>query len=408
MTRINLRTTADLARLRRIALDRQGLLRSAPFGRGGGGALRAIEHLGYVQIDTIAVVERAHHHVLRSRVPNFEPPMLERLRAQGRIFEYWSHAAAYLPMRDYRFTLPRKAAIRAGKRHWQKSPDRPLMRRLLQQVRSEGPLRSRELDGEKSGPGGWWNWKPAKRALEQLFMEGELMISQRTGFEKTYDLPERVLPADTDTRMPTTAELAAHLIDQQLACHGLVTLKGLTYLRRDPALRAAVQADMAARRLSGALDEITIRDERTVYFAPPGLLETRAPRASAQVRVLSPFDNAIIQRQRAQQLFDFDYQIECYLPASQRTYGYFCLPLLYRDGFIGRIDCKARRDDGVLELRSLFLDVPTTAEQLRQPLVDSLREFTTFQGCTGIASAEQMKTNLDATSQRRLTQCLVD
>ena len=155
----------DSARLRRIALAAQGLLQAQPYGSGLAGARQTINHLGYIQIDTISVVERAHHHVLYSRVSNAQPDMLNQLLLAGDIFEYWSHAAAFLPISDFRFSLPYKQAIKSGQTHWYKQPDQTLMAELLARITSDGPLRSRDLESQRrANSPGWWDWKPAKKA----------------------------------------------------------------------------------------------------------------------------------------------------------------------------------------------------------------------------------------------------
>ena len=372
---------ADMARLRRVALASQGLTQAAPFGRGRPGVNRAIAHIGYVQIDTISVVERAHHHVLRSRVPNYEPKLLNRMLKAGDVFEYWSHAAAFLPMADYRFSLPYKLAIKAGKRHWQRTPDRKLMREMLARVEADGALRSRDVEDTRSPREGWWDWKPAKRALEQLFMEGDLMVAERDGFQKSYDLPQRVLPDGIDTTPPTDDEYAEYLLDQQLRCHGFLTLKGATYYRRDPQLRESMKRLVTERLDAGALTTWQLQSGER-FFAPPDLFEQTSPRAPAAMKILSPFDNAIIQRERLDALFDYDYQIECYVTEAKRRFGYFCLPLLYRDRFVGRIDAKAHRKDRRLELRALHIeDESTPAEELLSALAEALPDFMMFQGC---------------------------
>ena len=152
-------------KLRRIALNQQGLLRADSFGRGKAATLRAIERIGYVQIDTISVVERAHHHVLGSRVANYRPTMLEQLVRERKLFEYWFHAAAWLPMADYRYSLPRMRQLN-GERNWFKDGDRKLMRGILARIEAEGPLRTRDFEEAREGNSGWWDWKPAKQALE--------------------------------------------------------------------------------------------------------------------------------------------------------------------------------------------------------------------------------------------------
>jgi len=393
---------ADLAKLRRHALGAQGLLQREPFGRGLSGARKAIDHMGYVQIDTISVVERAHHHVFRSRVPNFRPGMTNRLLRDRSIFEYWSHAAAFLPMADYRFSLPYKDIMRRGKGHWRRSRDKKLMQNMLDRVTQDGPLRSRDVESASGSGGSWWDWKPAKQALEQLYMEGRLMVSDREGFQKTYDLPERVLPDWVDTRYPTDAEFAAHIVDQQLRCHAFASLKGLTYGRRNADLRSAVRSLIDQRLAEGHLDTIELPSGER-FFCVAGLLDTQPPRASARVQILSPFDNAIIQRERLKAIFDFDYQIECYVPAAKRQYGYFCLPLLYRERFVGQVDCKAHRRTRHLEIKALhFCSHPFDEQELLGAFANAIRDFADFQECDTIAVNTVTPGHLTATLQQRL------
>ncbi len=380
-----IRSKADRARLRRIALAAQGLTQSAPFGRGVSGAQKMISHLGYVQIDTISVVERAHHHIFRSRVSNFRPEMTEHLLRKRVIFEYWAHAASFLPIEDYRYSLPYKAAVKAREKHV-RSRDDKMMDEILAFIRSEGPQRSRDFEDPRETKTGWWDWKPAKRALEQLFMQGDLMVASRDGFEKYYDLTERVLPSDIDTSMPTDEEYARFIIDQQLRCHGFASLKGITYLRRDNRLRQAVKDQVEEDLRLGVLEEFVVHHERAERFiCRPGLLDSKAPRTAHRLHILSPFDNSVIQRDRAKAIFDFDYQIECYVPEPKRQYGYFCLPLLYRDQFVGRMDCKAHRGDGTLELKHVhFCDHDFPADAVNDAFAAALPAFLDFQKCDQI------------------------
>jgi uncharacterized protein YcaQ len=386
MANIEIRRKQELARLRRFALGAQGLLQATPFGRGVSGARKAIVHMGYVQIDTISVVERAHHHVFRSRVPNFKPQMTDRLLADRSIFEYWAHAAAFLPMQDYRYSLPYKEALRNGQTHWSKNPDHKLMAEILARIVADGPLRSRDLEPDPKLPQGppregWWDWKPAKRALEQLYMHGELMVSAREGFQKTYDLTERVIPADIDTTPPSMSEFAEHLLEQQLRCHAFASLKGITYLRRNAQLRTAVKGLVEAKLASGELDRISLPSGEQ-FICRAGLVDTSPPRAADKLRILSPFDNAVIQRDRLKSIFEYDYQIECYVPAPKREFGYFCLPLLYRDQFVGRVDCKAHRARRELELKALhFGEHKFDEAQLIDAFADAIVEFRDFQNC---------------------------
>ncbi len=399
---IKIKHPQELTRLRRLALSAQGLLQTTPYGRGLTGARKAIDHLGYlgyVQVDTISVVERAHHHVLHSRVPSFKPAMVNKMLLAGDIFEYWSHAAAFLPMDDFRFSLPYKHAIKSGQTHWYKNPDKKLMGELLARITIDGPLRSRDLtiNTEKTTKRqGWWDWKPAKKALEQLYMQGDLMVSDRTGFQKTYDLTERVLPSHVNSQMPSIEEFASHLLNQQLRCHGLVTLKGLTYLRRNAELRKTVKALVNERLAQGSLEQVLSDGEEFILEA--GAFGQTLPRQSNRLLILSPFDNSVIQRERLKTLFQYDYQIECYVPAAKRQFGYFCLPLLYRGEFIGRMDCKAHRKDRHLEIKSLHLEpryfndgsvafkfLGGIESDFENALVEAITQFRQFQACDSVS-----------------------
>jgi uncharacterized protein YcaQ len=382
---IEMKRPEDLARLRRIALGAQGLLQAQPFGRGLDGALKAINHLGYVQIDTISVVERAHHHVLHSRVPKFKPAMTNDMLLNRDIFEYWSHAAAFLPMDDFRFSLPYKHAIKSGQTHWYRNPDKKLMAELVARIQAEGPIRSRDIETNTLKREGWWDWKPAKKALEQLYMQGDLMVCDREGFQKTYDLTERVLPAHINTAMPTMEEFAAHQIDQQLRCHGFVSLKGVTYLRRNTELRNTVKTLVGDRLAMGTLEQVQT-DNGEVFIIETGGLEQSLTRLSNRMSILSPFDNSVIQRERLSALFQFDYKIECYVPAAKRQYGYFCLPLLFRGEFIGRMDCKAHRKTRHLEIKLLHFEAHNfDQDTVIAAFSNTVKQFCQFQGCDTVS-----------------------
>jgi uncharacterized protein YcaQ len=388
--------------LRRLALTAQGLLQPQPYGSGLAGARKAISHLGYVQIDTISVVERAHHHVLHSRVPSFKPEMTNQLLLAGDVFEYWTHAAAFIPIADYRFSLPYKHAIKSGQKHWYKTPDRKLMAELVARVRSDGPIRSRDLETGASQRAGWWDWKPAKKALEQLYMEGDIMVCDRAGFQKTYDLTERVLPTDVSSSMPSTEEFASHLLNQQLRCHGFVSLKGITYLRRNTELRKEVKLLVNKGLEQGSLEQIKMPSGE-LFVMKAGTLEQPLPPLNNRLLILSPFDNAVIQRERLKAIFDFDYQIECYVPQAKRQYGYFCLPLLFHGEFIGRMDCKAHRKDSHLEIKSLHMEQHGFDEGLvTTAFVEAVRQFCEFQSCDSVSLTSANPKRLTASIRKAL------
>ena len=173
----------DLERIRRIALYSQGLASDAPFGTGMRGAIECVTHLGYIQLDSISVIERAHNHVWHSRVPNFKAEQSNQLLEEKKVFEYWAHAAAYLPMAEYRYYMADKAAVRAGTLRKGHSRDRKQMAKVLRRIADEGPLASRDLATRSTKSNGWWDWKPEKKAIEALYLEGDLMIASRGGFQ---------------------------------------------------------------------------------------------------------------------------------------------------------------------------------------------------------------------------------
>ena len=367
-------------RLRRLALSHQGLAGKRKIGSGASGVEKTLERLGYVQIDTISVVARAHHHTLFTRVAKYDEAQINALVRQRCAFEYWAHAAAYLPMRDYRYALPMMRAVARGEvGGWHHRRDDALRARVKDRIREEGPLFARDFEDSPRRGAGWWNWKPAKRALEQLFMEGELMSVERQGFQKRYELAERALPPGIDTTEPDLAEHADHVIDATLAAHGFATRRSIAYQRRDARVRAAVGQCLKARVAAGDIERHAAADGELLYCRP-GTLDAAPRRAPDLARILSPFDNVVIQRRRCAQVFGFDYTIECYVPEAKRRYGYYVLPILFGDRFAGRMDCKAHRQQGRFEIKALFLaDDPP--EAFLPAFRTAVLEYAAFTGC---------------------------
>jgi uncharacterized protein YcaQ len=216
-------------------------------------------------------------------------------------------------------------------------------------------------------------------------MEGELMISDREGFQKTYDLTERVLPFNVDTTLPDIEEFAAHLLDQQLRSHAFVSMKGLTYLRRNAGLRSAVKALVDDRLAQRELEQVRLAGGE-IFLCAAGTLEGPVPRVTNRMAILSPFDNSVIQRERLNALFQFPYQLECYVPEAKRRFGYFCLPLLYRDEFVGRMDGKAHRKTGQFEIKQLhFEHYQCHEDELVGAFADALKDFMQFQNCRSVS-----------------------
>ncbi|MPQ47727.1 hypothetical protein GCQ56_12000 [Marinifilum sp. N1E240] len=376
---------------RKLVLLSQQLPPAKKSGNAIEATLSAIENLGYVQIDTISVIQRAHHHTLWNRNPRYQNSHLDQLVADKKVFEYWSHAAAYLPMCDYRFSLPRKVAIASGEqKHWY-DRDEKMINMVLKRIEKEGPLMAKDFEhtGAKNMD---WASKPAKRALEYLFMQGDLMIPSRVNFHKVYDLTERVLPKGIDTCIPGQEEHTRFLITRYLEANGVGHAAEMSYLLKNT---KPLVIDALKEMLSnGEVREVNVND--TNYFVLPTSLELLNQSLSrSKLKILSPFDNLLIQRKRMQALFDFDYQIECYVPEAKRKYGYFSLPILWDGKLIARMDCKADRKKSILHINNLVLESNLSkAEAFSLVLIKEIQAFMSFNECNQICLHKTSPANL--------------
>ncbi|OBA12807.1 hypothetical protein A9988_06925 [Acinetobacter calcoaceticus] len=369
--------------LKQLTLFNQGLGKTSRFAKGMDGTLQAIEHLGYVQIDTISVVERAHHHILWSRVPDYELSHLNSLVGERQIFEYWYHAASYLPMKDYRYALPAMMSVRNGESRYFNKGDQHLMNEILARVRAEGKIRLRDIDkNNKKSLGNWWNTGPGRRAFEQLYMQGDLMICERNGMEKVFDLTERCLPENIDLSMPTLYEYAQYLFNNTLRAHGAFTWKQLVHLKKND-LKETMRVILKEQIDAGVVSAIKLKNSQTLYVDVAAIEQKVG--TDFGLKILSPFDNSLIHRDRLASLFEFDYRIECYVPAAKRVYGYFCLPILYQNELVGRVDCKAHRSIKELEVISLHIEKTVKNKELFFfELEQELKRFAAFNQCSTI------------------------
>lgn len=380
--------------LRRLALSHQGLISPASFGTGLSGTRHAIEHLGYVQIDTISVVERAHHHILWSRVPDYQQSHLNQLVKQQHIFEYWFHAASYLPMQDYRYALPHMTSIRNGEHRYFNRGDQAFMNEILARAKAEGSIRLRNIEqGNKQNSGGWWNSSLARRSIEQLFMQGDLMISERNGMEKVYQLTEYCIPSHLDLSVPTLEEYARYLFNTTLRAHGVFAWKQLLHLKVGQKIREAMRDIVNEQLDAGVITTLaqlgsSDKESQNLYIQTDAL--EQIPNIELKVKILSPFDNLVIHRDRLNTLFKFDYRLECYVTPPKRVFGYFCLPILYGDQIVGRIDCKAHRAKNQFEVISLHLDPQHLNHTIADPahffnaLNTEIHHFAKFNQCINI------------------------
>ncbi|MCX7025205.1 MAG: winged helix DNA-binding domain-containing protein [Spirochaetes bacterium] len=368
------------------------------FADGSEGTLAAIRAIGFIQIDTNSTVARAHDHALWSRVPGYEPSMISGLETgPRRVFEYWAHSAAYLPLEDLRYCVPRMNRIRRDVHDWY-GVDRAASRAVLERVEAEGPVLARDFVRHDGAKGAWWDWKPAKRALEYLFHAGELVSVTRKGFQKTYDLASRHLPPGFRDLPLSMEELAVWYVRRSLDVYGIVARDEFGYQRRDGrgGIRHAIDDALA----TGALVPVELEGCPGVpYVARPGIFEAAAGSGETATMapsafILSPFDPLIIQRKRLARLFGTDYSLECYLPAGKRVFGYFALPVLYLPGngdggFVGLMDAKADRASGVFRILRLRVELPAPE---RTPFIRAfgkqVRGYAAFCGCSRVECCE--------------------
>ncbi len=339
-----------------------------------------VRQLSYVQIDTISVAERAHHHTLLTRNPDYQKTDLDQMMKDKQIFEYWSHAAAFLPIEDYRFSLFQKTEIKKAGKFWREK-DPKAVRHVLRRIRNEGPLQSKDFEHPANSSVGWFDWKPTKIALQELFFEGRLMISSREGFQKVYDLTERVLPQGIETKRPTEKQFCRHLVERAIQSQGIVSTAEVGYLRKG--IKKTIARVMDEMRRKKEIVPLTIEGGKTQYYSTQAYLESlNTLKSNEDLHILSPFDNMVIQRDRAREIFGFDYIIECYVPEKKRKFGYYVLPVLYRDRFVGRLDPKADRKTGKFYIKKLWLEddfIPD--EEFFEAFAEKINAFSKFCGC---------------------------
>jgi uncharacterized protein YcaQ len=348
---------------RALLLAAQGLNPRLERPAGKADVLEAVRRMAVLQIDSISVVARSPYLVLWSRLGPYEPRWLDELLAEGKLFEYWSHAACFLPIEDY--SLYRRLMLegREKTRSWFEAHPQEV-ERVLAQVRERGAVRSAEFERADGRGGGWWDWKPEKRALEHLFAAGELMISRRDpNFHRVYDLRERVLeralPGWEDALAPTHEEVRRVFALKAVRALGVVVARWVPDYFRTPKKGVAGLLDelvgegkLLRARIAG-WDEPAYVHPDNVGLAERILSGGLLPSSTT---LLSPFDPVVWDRARASELFGFEYRIEVYTPAARRRYGYYSLPILHRGALVGRLDAKAHRKRGVFEVKTLHLE----------------------------------------------------
>jgi uncharacterized protein YcaQ len=323
---------------------------------------RTIRRMGVLQIDSISVIARSPYLVLWSRIGEYDPVWLDELLAEGALFEYWSHAACFIPIEDYglyrRLMLGKTDKTRA----WMEAhPD--ALEQVMVRIRQDGPVRSAEFARTDGKAGGWWEWKPEKRALEHLFAAGELMISRRENFHRVYDLRERVLanalPDWEDALAPNEQEVRRALALKAVCALGVAPARWVSDYFRTPKKGVAGLLEELAEE--GSLLRATVENSSETAYVHPDNAKVAERILSGTLRssvttLLSPFDPVVWDRARAAELFGFDYKIEVYTPAAKRRYGYYSLPILHDGALVGRLDAKAHRKQGTFEVKAIHLE----------------------------------------------------
>jgi uncharacterized protein len=329
----------------RIWLRAQRLDTVAPFGEGPRAVAAAVDHLGYVQIDTINVIERCHHHILWNRIPDYRRADLRQAQSVDKsVFEYWTHALSYVPAKDLRFFLP---AMRRHKREghkWLTAVKPADLRKVLRLIRQGGALTIRDIDDDVlvDKEHLWASRKPSKRALQLLFYTGMLTICERNGMLKSYDLMTRHFGWDRPPKPASVSETTAYLLDRALRAQGLVSLDSICHL--DAPSKAAVRRMIGSRVRRNELVPVALEGAgKQEHWAEPATLETASEGASDLVHILSPFDPLIIQRKRTELFFDYGHRFEAYVPREKRVFGYFALPVLAGNDIVAALDLKTDR-----------------------------------------------------------------
>jgi uncharacterized protein YcaQ len=348
------------AHARNMLLAAQGMVHAPKQAASKTAVHHSIQRMGVLQIDTIHVVARSPYLVLWSRLGNYDPQWLDQLLAEKLIFECWAHEASFVPIEDYRLFRHRMLKTESlGWRYNKPWVDQhlPVVERVLQHIRENGPTRSVDFERTDGIKGQWWDWKEEKRALEALFARGDLMIAERQRFQRVYDLRERILPSWDDTQLPSDDEVTRIQILKSVKAMGISTARWIPdYFRmRGQETSKHTKALIA----EGQLLPVQVEGwPETAYILPEDLplLEQLANDTPTHTTLLSPFDPVVWDRKRASTMFGFDYRIECYTPEPKRIYGYFTLPILHRGALIGRLDPKAHRKEGIFEVKALHLE----------------------------------------------------
>ncbi len=399
------------ADVRAAFLVRQGLAPAAAWHS----VHEAISQIGAVQIDTIAVVARSHHLTLRARVQRYDPERLWAALRRRALFEYYVHGNSFIPIEDFPYVRHCMQRFPTHGYNWLRKAMpryRDLMETIRQRIQNEGPLTSRDFQDPKHHSRGWWDWKPAKNALELLWWTGQIVVVDRVGFQRVYDVAERGVPSKYLDRHVESEEVWRFYLKRAVDCLAVATISDIQNyfnfhifaLDRRGSRRKALMKKMQILQQEDTVSEVEAEDQSTPHYVLSDNLafmeDVQNHEASRnQALFLSPFDNLVWDRRRVRRLFGSEVKLEAYIPAARRTFGYFAMPILWKNRIIGRLDPKADRKSSTLTLANLEL---TVAKKEYKDAVDATRAelaaFKAFHGC------EQLK--IQRSKPARLKDCL--
>ena len=370
----------EIEKVRRLWFQRQGLHRPRKRKLTRKSFTEHLERTGALQLDSVNVVDRAHHLTLWSRFGAYDREALRRWIYREQIaYEFWGHEASVLPLRQLPHSRRSFRRFSIQSSWWKEhSPPTRILREVHARIREEGPLESADFKNTQEHSGPWWGWKQEKMALEVLWRKGELAIVDRRHFRRVYDLAERVYP---ESLVSSLAEYEDSWLWNGLFGNGIASEKHLTNYFTSPRLKAAERRAVLARNLrKGKIVKVEVPGLTDTYYASPETLDNlaRLPRPMGTTLVC-PFDSFLWQRDRAEELLDFHYRIEIYVPQPKRKYGYYVLPILHEGRLVGRLDPKLHRDRGVLEIKAIHLEPGFKADpDFKQGLGESLRDLSIF------------------------------
>jgi uncharacterized protein len=377
------KTCAKISKIqaRNIWIAAQKLNEKKPFGLGAQAVAQAVQHLGYVQIDTINVIERCHHHILYNRIPNYKKEFLHEAQTLDKsIFEYWTHALSFVSTADYPYFMPLMKQFENNPRFWYASVTQEDEAKVLRILKKEGAISIRDIKDdvlvEKEHE--WGSAKPSKKALQKGFYSGKFVVSAREGILKKYDLRDRHFGWDKKPKAASEKDYAEYIIRRALKAQGVISLDSTCYLENS--MKKTVQQLFEKKIKTGELLQVDIEDcNKVTHFCRPEILNGKINKQSGLTHILSPFDPLIIQRKRLNMLFDYNHIFEAYVPPAKRKYGYFTLPVLSGHQIIAMLDLKTDRAMKKLLIQSWHW-LPKQKSKSNTLLIENeLERFESFQ-----------------------------